>query len=88
MPMEVKDLKSKLQEMVDLADELIPELGNDTTPGSLMIQVQTQLVQIRRTANLVLETVVEQEVATNETKVRENLPKKAPSPASKVDKGS
>ena len=87
MPMQVKDMKSKLDGMISDLDELIPELGNDTTPGNLLIQCQTQLVQVRRTVGLVLATVEETEEAAKDEKVKENLPKKAPTPASKVDKG-
>ena len=86
MPMETKEVKAKLQEMVDLADELIPELGNETNPGVLLQQCQTQLVQVRRTVNLLLDTVKEAEDTSKDEKVKENLPKKAPSPASKADK--
>lgn len=86
MPMQVKDMKTKLEDMLSALDELIPELGNETNPGNLLIQCQTQLVQVRRTVGLVLANVEETEEAAKDQKVKENLPKKAPSPASKAEK--
>jgi len=85
MPMQVKDMKSKLDDMLSDLDGLIPELGNETTPGNLLIQCQTQLVQVRRTVGLVLATVEESEEAEKDSKTKEGLPKKAPSPASKAE---
>lgn len=79
-------MKAKLDRMLSDLDELIPELGNETTPGVLLIQCQTQLVQVRRTVGLVLATVEETEEASKNEKVKESLPKKAPSPANKADK--
>jgi hypothetical protein len=86
--MQVKDMKSKLDDMLTDLDELIEEFGSETNPGSLLIQCQTQLVQVRRTVGLVLASVEETEEAAKDVKVKESLPKKAPTPASKVDKGA
>ena len=86
MPMEVSELKAKMQQIVSLAEEIMPELGGTTTHGVVFQQAHTQMVQILRSLHVVDEQIKETERAAEDQELKKNLPKKAPEPASEVDR--
>lgn len=84
--MQARELRDKLQQIVDLSKEVIEELGQGNNASVLMNEVYTNTTNNVHIVNQVLGTVIETESAAKDPEIKANLPKKAPSPASKVEK--
>jgi hypothetical protein len=90
MAMEVQEVKDKLTSVIATLQELVEEFKSETTLGVLTQQVHAELNSSLRTVNVVLANVEEAEDVMNPLpagkEIKDNLPKRAPSPASKVDR--
>jgi hypothetical protein len=83
--MDAQELVDKLQQAVSLVEEIVAELGGQTTIGVVAQQAHTQMNYSLRSLTIVQNAVLEAQKASEDQETKDNLPRNAASPASDAD---